>query len=108
VLSAVPRRLQGQDFTLAILDEFGHMDREVYEAVTLASGKQPASTVVGSAACRKTRSAGGVQPPGVAGMPGSVRPGRRRRRATAAGSQRGQAGLWQVPLVLARVRVTPG
>jgi phage terminase large subunit-like protein len=47
VLSAVPRRLQGQDFTLAILDEFGHMDREVYEAVMLASGKQPASTVVG-------------------------------------------------------------
>jgi phage terminase large subunit-like protein len=47
VLTAVPKRLEGQDFTLAILDEFGRMDRDVYEVITLASGKQPASVAIG-------------------------------------------------------------
>jgi phage terminase large subunit-like protein len=47
VLPAVAKRLEGLDYTLAILDEFGRMDREVYEVMVGASGKQPASTVVG-------------------------------------------------------------
>jgi len=47
VLPAVPKLLEGLDYTLAILDEFGRMDREVYEVMVGASGKQPASTVVG-------------------------------------------------------------
>jgi phage terminase large subunit-like protein len=47
VLPAVPKRLEGLDFTLAILDEFGRIDREVYEVVGLASGKRPNSTVIG-------------------------------------------------------------
>jgi phage terminase large subunit-like protein len=46
-LPAVPKRLEGQDFTLAILDEFGRMGREVYEVILGASGKRPASTAVG-------------------------------------------------------------
>jgi phage terminase large subunit-like protein len=47
VLPAVPKRLEGLDFTLAILDEFGRIDREVYEVIGLASGKRPESTVIG-------------------------------------------------------------
>jgi phage terminase large subunit-like protein len=47
VLPAVPKRLEGLDFSLAILDEFGRMDREVYEVVVGASGKRPASVAIG-------------------------------------------------------------
>jgi phage terminase large subunit-like protein len=47
VLPAVPKRLEGLDFSLAILDEFGRMDREVYEVVVGASGKRPTSTAIG-------------------------------------------------------------
>jgi phage terminase large subunit-like protein len=47
VLPAVPKRLEGLDFTLAILDEFGRIDREVYEVVGLASGKREQSVVIG-------------------------------------------------------------
>jgi phage terminase large subunit-like protein len=47
VLPAVAKRLEGLDFTTAILDEFGRMDREVYEVVVGASGKRPASTAIG-------------------------------------------------------------
>jgi phage terminase large subunit-like protein len=47
VLPAVPKRLEGLDFTLAILDEFGRMEREVYEVVVGASGKRPTSTAIG-------------------------------------------------------------
>jgi phage terminase large subunit-like protein len=47
VLPAVPKRLEGLDFTLAILDEFGRIDREVYEVVGLASGKRESSVVIG-------------------------------------------------------------
>ena len=39
VLPAVPKRLEGLDFTTAILDEFGRIDREVYEVVGLASAE---------------------------------------------------------------------
>jgi hypothetical protein len=46
VLSAVPKRLEGLDYTLAILDEAGRIDRDVFEVVTLASGKQRASVVL--------------------------------------------------------------
>ena len=47
VLPAVPKRLEGLDPTLAILDEFGRIDRETYEVVGLASGKRDASLVLG-------------------------------------------------------------
>ena len=47
VLPAVPKRLEGLDPTLAILDEIGVMDREVYETVSLASGKRESSLVLG-------------------------------------------------------------
>jgi phage terminase large subunit-like protein len=47
VLPAVPKLLEGLDFSLAILDEFGRMDREVYEVVVGASGKRPASLAIG-------------------------------------------------------------
>ena len=40
VLPAVPKRLEGLDFTLAIVDEAGRVDQEVYEVVALATGKQ--------------------------------------------------------------------
>jgi phage terminase large subunit-like protein len=39
VLPAVPKRLEGLDYTLAILDEAGRIDRDVFEVVSLASGK---------------------------------------------------------------------
>jgi phage terminase large subunit-like protein len=47
VLPAVPKRLEGLDPTLAILDEVGVIDREVYEVVSLASGKRESSLVLG-------------------------------------------------------------
>jgi phage terminase large subunit-like protein len=46
VLPAVPKRLEGLDFTLAIVDEAGRVDQEVYEVVTLATGKQQSSVVL--------------------------------------------------------------
>jgi phage terminase large subunit-like protein len=45
-LPAVPKRLEGLDFTLAIVDEAGRVDQEVYEVVALATGKQKASVVL--------------------------------------------------------------
>jgi phage terminase large subunit-like protein len=42
----VPKRLEGLDFTLAIVDEAGRVDQEVYEVVSLATGKQQASVVL--------------------------------------------------------------
>jgi len=47
VLPAVPKRLEGLDFSLAILDEFGRMDRAVFEVIVGASGKRPASIAIG-------------------------------------------------------------
>ena len=47
VLPAVPRRLEGLDPTLAILDEFGVISRDVYEVVSLASGKRDSSLILG-------------------------------------------------------------
>jgi hypothetical protein len=46
VLPAVPKRLEGLDFTLAIVDEAGRVDTEVYEVVSLATGKQKSSVVL--------------------------------------------------------------
>jgi phage terminase large subunit-like protein len=46
VLPAVPKRLEGLDYTLAIVDEAGRVDQEVYEVVTLATGKQQSSVVL--------------------------------------------------------------
>jgi phage terminase large subunit-like protein len=46
VLPAVPKRLEGLDYTLAILDEAGRIDRDVFEVVTLATGKQRASVAL--------------------------------------------------------------
>jgi len=47
VLPAVPKRLEGLDFTLALVDEAGRVDQEVYEVVSLATGKQKSSVVLG-------------------------------------------------------------
>jgi phage terminase large subunit-like protein len=49
VLPAVPKRLEGLDYTLAIVDEAGRVDQEVYEVVALATGKQQSSVVRRSA-----------------------------------------------------------
>jgi phage terminase large subunit-like protein len=46
VLPAVPKRLEGLDYTLAIVDEAGRVDQEVYEVVALATGKQQSSVVL--------------------------------------------------------------
>jgi phage terminase large subunit-like protein len=46
VLPAVPKRLEGLDYTLAIVDEAGRVEQEVFEVVTLATGKQKASMVL--------------------------------------------------------------
>jgi phage terminase large subunit-like protein len=46
VLPAVPKRLEGLDYTLALVDEAGRVDQEVYEVVGLATGKQKASMVL--------------------------------------------------------------
>jgi phage terminase large subunit-like protein len=46
VLPAVPKRLEGLDYTLAIVDEAGRVDQEVYEVIALATGKQKASMVL--------------------------------------------------------------
>ncbi len=46
-LPAEPRRLEGLNPSLAILDEIGVISPEVYEVVALASGKRDVSTVLG-------------------------------------------------------------
>jgi phage terminase large subunit-like protein len=46
VLPAVPKRLEGLDFTLALVDEAGRVEEEVYEVVSLATGKQRSSVVL--------------------------------------------------------------
>jgi phage terminase large subunit-like protein len=46
VLPAVPKRLEGLDYTLALVDEAGRVDQEVYEVVALATGKQQQSMVL--------------------------------------------------------------
>src|SRR4029453_7800213 len=43
---AGPKRLEGLDYTLALVDEAGRVDQEVYEVVTLATGKQASSVVL--------------------------------------------------------------
>jgi phage terminase large subunit-like protein len=42
----VPKRLEGLDYTLAILDEAGRIDRDVFEVVTLATGNQRTSVAL--------------------------------------------------------------
>ncbi|HSJ21381.1 MAG TPA: terminase large subunit, partial [Nocardioidaceae bacterium] len=46
-LPAEPKRLEGLDPTLAILDEIGVVSREVYEVVALVQGKRETSTLLG-------------------------------------------------------------
>lgn len=46
-LPAEPKRLEGLDPTLAILDEIGVISRDVYEVVALAQGKRETSTLLG-------------------------------------------------------------
>ena len=57
VLPAVPKRLEGLDFTLAILDEAGVIEQAVYEVVALATGKRKGSLVlgIGTCGCRELR-----------------------------------------------------
>lgn len=45
-LPAEPKRLEGLDYTLAILDEAGVANRDSYEVLTLAQGKREQSTLV--------------------------------------------------------------
>ncbi|BBZ04886.1 hypothetical protein MCHIJ_43230 [Mycolicibacterium chitae] len=45
-LPAEPKRLEGLDYTLAILDEAGVANRDSYEVLTLAQGKREISTLV--------------------------------------------------------------
>ncbi|RIK16412.1 MAG: terminase [Acidobacteria bacterium] len=47
VLPAEPKRLEGLDPTLAILDEIGVISRDVYEVVSLAQGKREQSLLLG-------------------------------------------------------------
>ncbi len=46
-LPAEPKRLEGLDFTTAILDEIGVVSRDVYEVLALAQGKRETSTLLG-------------------------------------------------------------
>jgi phage terminase large subunit-like protein len=46
-LPAEPKRLEGLDFTTAILDELGVVSRDSYEVLTLAQGKREQSTLIG-------------------------------------------------------------
>lgn len=46
VLPAEAKRLEGLDYTLAILDEGGVVNRDTYEVMTLAQGKREQSTLV--------------------------------------------------------------
>ena len=45
-LPAEPKRLEGLDYTLAILDEGGVVTRDTYEVLTLAQGKRERSSLV--------------------------------------------------------------
>lgn len=45
-LPAEPKRLEGLDYSLAILDEAGVVSRDSYETLTLAQGKRPRSTLI--------------------------------------------------------------
>ena len=45
-LPAEPKRLEGLDFTLAILDEGGVVSRDTYEVLSLAQGKRERSTLI--------------------------------------------------------------
>ena len=45
-LPAEPKRLEGLDFTLGIVDEAGVVSRDTYEVLTLAQGKRERSTLV--------------------------------------------------------------
>jgi phage terminase large subunit-like protein len=46
-LPAEAKRLEGLDYTLALLDEIGVVSRETYETLTLAQGKRECSTLIG-------------------------------------------------------------
>lgn len=46
-LPAEAKRLEGLDFTLAILDEIGVIARDTFEVVNLAQGKRESSTLIG-------------------------------------------------------------
>jgi phage terminase large subunit-like protein len=46
-LPAEPKRLEGLDPTLAILDEIGVISRDTYEVMALAQGKRETSTLLG-------------------------------------------------------------
>lgn len=46
-LPAEPKRLEGLDYTTAILDELGVVSRDTYEVLTLAQGKREQSTLIG-------------------------------------------------------------
>jgi hypothetical protein len=100
VLPAVPKRLEGLNPTLAILDEFGVISRDVYEVVSPASGKRDASLTWGSAPrprtgptpCSRTCAAGPPSIPRTRRSSGAStrRPGSRTTRSTA-----GTAGSWR-------------
>lgn len=45
-LPAEPKRLEGLDYSLAILDEGGVVSRDSYEVLTLAQGKRETSTLI--------------------------------------------------------------
>lgn len=45
-LPAEPKRLEGLDYTLAILDEAGVANRDTYEVLTLAQGKRERSSLI--------------------------------------------------------------
>lgn len=47
VLPASPKALEGLDPTLAIVDEVGVVNREVWEVIALAQGKREQSTMIG-------------------------------------------------------------
>lgn len=46
VMPASPAAAEGRDFVLAIVDEAGRVDRELYEVVELAQGKRDRSVVI--------------------------------------------------------------
>ncbi len=45
-LPAEPKRLEGLDYSLALLDEAGEVDRATYEVLALAQGKRPRSSLI--------------------------------------------------------------
>lgn len=47
VLPATPAALEGLDYSLAIVDELGRVQRETWEVLSLAQGKRAASTLIG-------------------------------------------------------------